>query len=194
MAPGTNYMGGRRNAARAKSRDTVGRAQKHHFSRQRLDIISNGLGPGRRPPSVGKYQPTTAGFGLKATADIGLSHARRQVLGDIAIPFAPPQTPTHLTTAQTHAAHSSSGSRSSTSRVLEALNSSEPIAMRSVRNRILSMPDLAGLSTSFGNAVMPLQTPATKRRRSRSPSGSAESDSFVVEREERKHKVRFRFP
>ncbi|KAJ7880993.1 hypothetical protein B0H14DRAFT_2705708, partial [Mycena olivaceomarginata] len=40
MAPGANYMGGKRNAARARSKDTTGRAQKNHFTRQRRDILS----------------------------------------------------------------------------------------------------------------------------------------------------------
>ncbi|KAG2140142.1 hypothetical protein DEU56DRAFT_798894 [Suillus clintonianus] len=33
---GANYMGGKRNAARARTKDSTGRVQKRHFGQQRL--------------------------------------------------------------------------------------------------------------------------------------------------------------
>lgn len=41
---GANYTGGRRNAAKARSKDTTGRLQRGHFSKQRLGILTNALG------------------------------------------------------------------------------------------------------------------------------------------------------
>ncbi|KAH9003071.1 hypothetical protein EDB86DRAFT_3073548 [Lactarius hatsudake] len=41
---GANYTGGKRNFARARFRDSTRRAQKSHFGRRRLEILSRGLG------------------------------------------------------------------------------------------------------------------------------------------------------
>lgn len=41
--PGANYTGGRRNAAKARSKDTTGRLQRGHFSKQRLGILADAL-------------------------------------------------------------------------------------------------------------------------------------------------------
>jgi hypothetical protein len=40
---GANYTGGRRNAAKARSKDTTGRLQRGHFSKQRLGILTDAL-------------------------------------------------------------------------------------------------------------------------------------------------------
>ncbi|KAF9647160.1 hypothetical protein BDM02DRAFT_2810071 [Thelephora ganbajun] len=45
---GANYTGGRRNAAKARSKDTAARLQRGHFSKQRLGIITDAL-RSRRP-------------------------------------------------------------------------------------------------------------------------------------------------
>nr|GAT52447.1 predicted protein [Mycena chlorophos] len=202
MAPGANYMGGRRNAARTRSKDTVGRAQKNHFHRQRLDVLSNGLSRAQtgRAPSV------TSGYGPKATAeDIGLSHApghgRRQVLSEIneasarSVPRQPPSRSASTSMkANEKDKDSSPGSKSATSRVLDALDSIEPISMRSVRSRILSIPDLAGLSSGFGHAVDPLHTrtperkPAILKRPLPTSPSETDSSSFLAEKETRKLK------
>jgi hypothetical protein len=42
---GANYTGGKRNAARDRSRDASGRLQRGYFSRQRLNLLANGLVP-----------------------------------------------------------------------------------------------------------------------------------------------------
>lgn len=103
-----------RNAARARSKDTTGRVQRSHFSRQRLDILSKGLG-GLIPSGE-----TSSGCGPRVTAsDIALSHAKHlEVLEDQNGGFIPhPHIP-----SKSHK-RSSSGSR--TSRVLEALDTTE---------------------------------------------------------------------
>ena len=51
---GANYTGGRRNAAKARSKDTTGRLQRGHFSKQRLAILTDAL-RSRRPD----HQPLT---------------------------------------------------------------------------------------------------------------------------------------
>ena len=40
---GANYTGGRSNAAKARSKDTAGRLQRGHFSKQRLGILTEAL-------------------------------------------------------------------------------------------------------------------------------------------------------
>ncbi|KAJ7045489.1 hypothetical protein C8F04DRAFT_436190 [Mycena alexandri] len=145
MAPGANYMGGKRNAARTRCKDTTGRAHKNFFSRQRLDILSKGLS-GRAPSG------STSGLGPRITAsDIGLSHAKhlapnldREDAVSRRVDTSTPSRSTHLTEETRSHMRSSSGSRSS--KILEALDTTEPLAMRAAMNKILSIPDLAGLS------------------------------------------------
>ncbi|KAJ7220182.1 hypothetical protein GGX14DRAFT_389551 [Mycena pura] len=152
MAPGANYMGGKRrsNAARARSKDTVARAQKHFFTRQRFDVFSKGLS--------GRSQPggRASAHGPRATAlDIGLSHARPQpgtrpdVQNNAPHPFdadTPQRMRPECSRERSHT-RSSSASGSRSSKVLEALDTTEPLAMRAAMKKILSIPDLAGLST-----------------------------------------------
>ncbi|KAJ7760721.1 hypothetical protein DFH07DRAFT_771797 [Mycena maculata] len=140
MAPGANYMGGKRNAARTRSKDTTGRVHKTHFGRQRLEILSKGLG-GR-----GTSGGTPSGYGPRITAsDIALSHAKHLEEEEEAnIILATVPTPHRKLPATSHK-RSSSGSRSS--RVLETLDTTEPLAMRAALDKILSLPDLAGLYT-----------------------------------------------
>ncbi|KAJ7454670.1 hypothetical protein FB451DRAFT_1278904, partial [Mycena latifolia] len=143
MAPGANYMGGKRNAARARSKDTS-RVHKTFFSRQRLDILSKGLSG--RAPSGG----ISTGYGPRVTAsDIALSHARH--------PATYPEDQNIIPGPR-----SSSGSIRS-SRVLEALDTTEPIAMRAAMSRILSIPDLAGLSTRQNVHTPPRRSKRTRR-------------------------------
>lgn len=55
---GANYTGGRRNAAKARSRDTTGRLQRGHFSKQRLGILTDAL-RSRRPDHQPPTRPAT---------------------------------------------------------------------------------------------------------------------------------------
>ncbi|KAJ7510488.1 hypothetical protein B0H11DRAFT_2415869 [Mycena galericulata] len=137
MAPGANYMGGKRNAARTRSKDTTGRVQKTFFSRQRLDILSKNLS-GRA-----HSRENSSGYGPRVTAsDIALSHAKHvenenNSPADAFIPHPHPKS-----AVKRHSKPSDPGSR-----VLEALDTKEPLAMRAAMDKILSIPDLAGLST-----------------------------------------------
>ncbi|KII89854.1 hypothetical protein PLICRDRAFT_52994 [Plicaturopsis crispa FD-325 SS-3] len=71
---GANYMGGKRNVAKARAKDGTSRLQKGHFSRQRLDILNKGLGGSRDALHSGNTQ---AGNAL--VPDIGLAHAQRHL-------------------------------------------------------------------------------------------------------------------
>jgi len=100
---GANYTGGRRNAAKARSKDTTGRLQRGHFSKQRLGILTDAL-RSRRPdhipltrslPSVGADNPnltsnprsgsliSPSGYPTSTPTatvyDISLGHARRDL-------------------------------------------------------------------------------------------------------------------
>ena len=100
---GANYTGGRRNAAKARSKDTTGRLQRGHFSKQRLGILTDALRsrrpdhiPPTRPlPSVGADNPnltsnprsgsliSPSGYSTSAPTatvyDISLGHAKRDL-------------------------------------------------------------------------------------------------------------------
>ncbi|KAJ7671529.1 hypothetical protein DFH06DRAFT_118074 [Mycena polygramma] len=174
MAPGANYMGGKRNAARARSKDTTGRVHKNYFGRQRLDILSKGLR--RRAPSGGN----ASGHGPRISAsDIALSHAKHNAPGvkdqptpshsespgNASSPSPSRSRPSKSLTQNRYRLRSSSGSRSS--KILEALDTTEPLSMRAAMNKILSIPDLAGLSTrpSVRADTPPRTTSGSKRPR-----------------------------
>ncbi|KAL1949251.1 hypothetical protein VTO73DRAFT_8132 [Trametes versicolor] len=50
--PGANYMGGKRNAARARGKDATGKVQRSHFGKKRFEILRTGLSKGQA--SVGR--------------------------------------------------------------------------------------------------------------------------------------------
>jgi hypothetical protein len=158
-----------RNAAKARSKDTTGRAQKDFFGRQRLNILSKGLIANSRGLDVpaGKRQSEGSMF------DIGLAHAKcnpltPEVHQHSFIPspvYVSPCAPKFKSKSFTHYASSSStgSNRSSSSKVLDALDMSErescspflilstkpflvAIFLRAAMDRILTLPDLAGLS------------------------------------------------
>ncbi|KAF8273339.1 hypothetical protein EI94DRAFT_1302297 [Lactarius quietus] len=66
---GANYTGGKRNFARARFRDSTRRAQKSHFGRRRLEILSRGLGNGARSK---EEEPS-------GISGILLEHAQREI-------------------------------------------------------------------------------------------------------------------
>lgn len=57
---GANYTGGRRSAAKARSKDTTARLQRGHFSKQRLGILTDAL-RSRRPDHRSLSRPPVAG-------------------------------------------------------------------------------------------------------------------------------------
>ena len=93
---GANYTGGRRNAAKVRSKDTTASLQRGHFSKQRLGILIDALrsrGPDHRPPTdnhnlttnpreSGSFVPPS-GYStcapLATIYDISLGHARRDL-------------------------------------------------------------------------------------------------------------------
>ncbi|KAI0661513.1 hypothetical protein C8Q70DRAFT_660072 [Cubamyces menziesii] len=71
--PGANYMGGKRNAARARVKDATGKVQRNHFGKKRFEILRTGLSKGQATTS----HVQTARTGLKARSEISLAHAHR---------------------------------------------------------------------------------------------------------------------
>ncbi|KAF9029034.1 hypothetical protein BDZ89DRAFT_739607 [Hymenopellis radicata] len=66
---------------------------------------------------------------------------------------------------------SSEGSENRNSRVLEALDTSEPLSLQAALDQILSLPDLAGLTRTKRPRPndIPILPPQSKRRREHSP-------------------------
>lgn len=92
---GANYTGGRRNAAKARSKDTTGRLQRGHFSKQRLGILTDALRARRADHHSLSHDPNLVSdprpgslvslFGHSVCApaatvyDISLGHAKRDL-------------------------------------------------------------------------------------------------------------------
>ncbi|KAJ3829904.1 hypothetical protein F5880DRAFT_142684 [Lentinula raphanica] len=186
---GANYMGGKRNAAKARVRDSAGRAQKRYFGAQRLNLAAN-YGNDRRNNENGpkSYLDIVATNGpTKSITDIKFAHARQhtsnpdpQTMGYIPAPIRiSPCTPNSRMKLSklSEDTSSSSSRRTKSSKVLQALDTSEPIALRAAMDKILSLPDLAGVSKlikrkrrqSSSSSPCPRQE-SNKRSRVRSPS------------------------
>lgn len=73
---GANYMGGRRNAAKARTRDKSGKVQKEFFGRRRLNLLSKGLGVRPRLLPWESKGVKTSGCSI-AQMSIGLNHVKR---------------------------------------------------------------------------------------------------------------------
>ncbi|GAW09717.1 protein [Lentinula edodes] len=158
---GANYMGGKRNAAKARVRDSASRAQKRYFGAQRLNLAANrGSGMTEKSgvnPILDLVQ--TNGF-TKSIPDIKLAHARQnssntanQIVGYIPDPIrvspCTPKSQLRLSKISMDSNHSSS-TRIMPSRVLQALDTCEPFALRAAMDQVLSLSDLAGLSRRPG--------------------------------------------
>lgn len=65
---GANYTGGRRNAAKVRSKDSTGRLQRGHFSKQRLGILTDAL-RSRRPDHPSHSRPPPAPDNPNLTAN-----------------------------------------------------------------------------------------------------------------------------
>ncbi|KAH8118199.1 hypothetical protein DFH11DRAFT_883990 [Phellopilus nigrolimitatus] len=140
---GANYMGGRRNAARARTKDVTGRVQKGHFMKQRHQILVRGLQEDFRDDT--DKHSTQPGH----KEEISLAHAKKdlQVGVDAKTRNTNPST-SHRTLNSFLQSSSSPGqySRARRSKILETLDINEPTALRATMNRLLRLPDLAGLS------------------------------------------------
>ncbi|KAF8896553.1 hypothetical protein BD779DRAFT_593990 [Infundibulicybe gibba] len=135
---GANYMGGRRNAAKTRSKDLARRTQKGFFNRQRMDILSKGLTGAKMKTRVSN---STIGLPERRTSSIELAHAKNKIhpapqddLGSIISRSDPPTSPESRRRPR------------SPSKVLEALDTSDSMCRRAAFDRILDLPDLAGLS------------------------------------------------
>ncbi|KAJ3797630.1 hypothetical protein GGU11DRAFT_808887 [Lentinula aff. detonsa] len=155
---GANYMGGKRNAAKARVRDSTGRAQKRYFGAQRLNLAANrgttgrsgANDPGSTLDSVKANGPTSS------ISDIKLAHARQyssntdnHITGYIPAPIRiSPCTPkSKMRLSKLSEDSSGSGPRRvKPSKVLQALDTCEPIALRAAMDKVLLQQDLAGLS------------------------------------------------
>ncbi|OCH95429.1 hypothetical protein OBBRIDRAFT_883983 [Obba rivulosa] len=144
---GANYMGGKRrvsNAVRARVKDAVGKAQKNHFGKQRLDILSKGLGKAFT-------QAARAGrAGGRNAPEISLAHARRvshEGASDLSRrDEEEPATPSgEYASRASHATSRASRKPLRRSKILSALDISEPLFLRAEMDRIAKIPDLLGL-------------------------------------------------
>ena len=137
--------------------------QKGYFGRQRLQALTKGLRTQRHVKASGQSHPTDK------ACEIDLAHAKRDMRLSTVIPatpqnksFIPKQS---LSGSRTNRSSASGSSRTRSSKVLAALDTSErmwiynclvqqwlltpplvAISMRAEINRILSVPDFAGLT------------------------------------------------
>ncbi|KAH8099998.1 hypothetical protein BXZ70DRAFT_198931 [Cristinia sonorae] len=190
--PGANYMGGRRNAAKARIKDATTRAEKSHFGKQR--ILATSLNRRSGAPSLVNYSSSAANL----VQGISLAHARRDpkfasrfgganhyrntsegtdysvVSADVPYPGGP------IAGRLIHASGSSESSSKRRSAILDELDTSHPVFLRAEMNRIMTLPDLAGL------------TQTVKRRRRQSPSSPCGSgNSRACSKDEEDTESRF---
>ncbi|KAG1891754.1 uncharacterized protein F5891DRAFT_1069136 [Suillus fuscotomentosus] len=130
---GANYMGGKRNAARARTKDSTGRVQKRHFGQQRLAAALCYTKEGREKPEK---------MSLKSVLhQINLAHAQR----DAKIKGNYPSTAHGISTScdTPFADGISFGTpkrHKQPSKILRMLDFSDPVAYRDAIDRILSIP------------------------------------------------------
>ncbi|KAI9439880.1 hypothetical protein H4582DRAFT_1557426 [Lactarius indigo] len=142
---GANYTGGKRNFARARFRDSTRRAQKSHFGRRRLEILSRGLGNAAQ-----HNEEESSGI-----SGILLEHARREIS----------RAPEYMRSNRTEAPGTLSGPSSpfipghaiKSSKLVHALDNP---SLRAEVNRILEFSRTVGLCNY----------PSSSRRRSGSAS------------------------
>ncbi|KAH9928649.1 uncharacterized protein B0H18DRAFT_1117842 [Fomitopsis serialis] len=203
---GANYMGGKRNFARARAKDAAGKAQRNHFGKQRLGVLTKGLSKAHAEV------PQSTDSGVNAVGKISLAHARRDfqkrsgdapVSDDDDAPLLPPQrisgTPraTRRGPASDNASSVSSKSRSHTrsSKILKALDAFVPISLRAEMDRIRHIPNLAGLAPkperrphladyedadviTYSSSPDDAEPPRKKRRVSPNPGRELSSDTL----------------
>ncbi|KAJ3867018.1 hypothetical protein EV359DRAFT_78979 [Lentinula novae-zelandiae] len=158
---GANYMGGKRNAAKARVRDSASRAQKRYFGAQRLNLAANrGSGMTEKSGVNLILDLAQTNGSTKSIPDIKLAHARQnssnttsQIVGYIPDPIrispCTPKSQLRLSKISMDSNHTSSA-RIKPSRILQALDTCEPFALRAAMDEVLSLSDLAGLSRRPG--------------------------------------------
>ncbi|KAK0235597.1 hypothetical protein EDD85DRAFT_837443 [Armillaria nabsnona] len=158
---GANYMGGKKNAAKVRSRDAAGRQQKRFFGRQRLNLLSK-----RR--SVNSPTPRN-----QAQPSISLAHAKQKQNSTLLLS---PRGYIPSPSKPGKSKRDGPSSASSSSKVLEALDTSEPMFLRAAMNQILSLPDLAGLSPYKRKRTSDASSPGARRSKRVKPEPSPEKD------------------
>ncbi|KAI6120002.1 hypothetical protein EDD16DRAFT_908532 [Pisolithus croceorrhizus] len=128
---GANYMGGKRNAVRAKTRDAVGRAQKRHFVKQRL---ANAL---RRCSGDDRNSGPSCSASL--LSEIPFAHVPHNI-GPKGSQQASHVSPNQFCTSSSD----NENHRKRPSKVLSALDTSDHMSIRAAIDRILQLPDLVG--------------------------------------------------
>ncbi|KAG2369142.1 hypothetical protein BDR07DRAFT_1389723 [Suillus spraguei] len=142
---GANYMGGKRNAARARTKDSTSRVQKRHFGQQRLAAaLCNTKEERGRPERMS----------LKSVLhQINLAHAQRDAKIKDSYPSTAHSSSTGTSRNPSESfAHGTSfvtsKRRKKPSKILRTLDFSDPVAYRDAIDRILSIPlsEMIGLS------------------------------------------------
>ncbi|KAG0694686.1 hypothetical protein DFH29DRAFT_1083719 [Suillus ampliporus] len=129
---GANYMGGKRNAARARTKDSTGRLQKRHFGQQRLAAALCNTREEREKPEK---------MTLKSVLhQINLAPAQRDAIIKGSFPSTA-HTSTSCDQSFTHnTSLDASKRRKQPSKILRALDFSDPVAYRDAIDRILAIP------------------------------------------------------
>ncbi|KAG5653641.1 hypothetical protein H0H81_011743 [Sphagnurus paluster] len=182
-------MGGKRNFAKARSKDSAGRIQKGHFGRRRLDMLAKGIGGASQTRTHHRNSPPSPLMTGKGTgvAAISLAHARSASGGgenegrSAAISYIPGSTKVPSTPVSGPGSGASVGSSGHRSRVLEAVDT-EPMFMRATLNRILAMPDLACLQPlTFPAPIQTHRITVPKRR-----LDDDEEENFLARKKQKK--------
>ncbi|KAI0806304.1 hypothetical protein BC629DRAFT_1158796 [Irpex lacteus] len=140
---GANYMGGRRNAVKARVRDTDGKLQKSHFGKQRLNILAKGLGKTLNIASTSSRPGPPPGSSDRGL-EISLAHAKRPSVSIfsfmednsrlslpayIEVPSASTKTAKKASSSRTGSSPSSRSSTSRSSKILQELDMTERTAL-----------------------------------------------------------------
>ncbi|PFH47253.1 hypothetical protein AMATHDRAFT_50438 [Amanita thiersii Skay4041] len=142
---GANYMGGKRNTVKSKLKDATGRAQKGFFGRQRLDMLSKGLRQDIKPQE--NLSESTTRMEIDLAHATGKKNTRDNLLQGI------------VGLGSIRDLSDLSESIPTSQRTSDA---SDQKSLRLLYERILSMPNLAGL-----------------KRQKRSPSPYGENLAYV---------------
>ncbi|TBU32528.1 hypothetical protein BD311DRAFT_543310 [Dichomitus squalens] len=161
--PGANYMGGKRNAARARVRDAEGKVQRSHFGKKRFEVLRAGLSKSGAPKTslARELRP--------GPPEISLAHARRTQGGSAEGRgyaqegnWSGLRSP--LTSPEFRRRSSPAKSASGRSRILAVLDADDPAMRRAQVQKILEMPDLLGLSRTTKTRTPPCSSPQDEPR------------------------------
>ncbi|KAH9902817.1 hypothetical protein C8Q73DRAFT_22876 [Cubamyces lactineus] len=135
--PGANYMGGKRNAARARVKDATGKVQRNHFGKKRFEILRTGLSKGQATTS---HAQNVRG-GLNPRAEISLAHAHRTQYqhDDDTQTWLPNAYDSSSPIGNARSTPALASGRSHILRVLDAENCTSPLHIRVTRRKPVSL-------------------------------------------------------